>query len=144
MIGTNQGDLQTNVKKAIESIQEAGITIKKKSRVAKTKAWGFTDQPDFLNVVLEGETQYEPAELLSILKSIEAQLGRKPGNMQWGPRIIDIDILFYDDRVIDTDELIIPHQEFLKRPFAIKLMVDIAPSFLHPCTHKKVRDYLES
>jgi len=144
MIGTNQGDLQSNIEEAIERIKKAGIIIKKKSRISKTKAWGFSKQPDFLNIVLEGEVKYEPPALLSVIKTIEQDLGRKADTIRWGPRIIDIDILFYDDRVIKTKELIVPHEQFLNRPFAIKLMADIAPTFIHPCTHRQVRDYMES
>jgi len=144
LIGTNQGELRSNIKKALENLQNKGITIIKKSRISKTKPWGNTEQPDFLNVVLEVGTDYEPLMLLSIIKSIEEQLGREPDKARWGPRNIDIDILFYEDRVIKTNDLTVPHGEFLNRPFAIQLMADVAPGFIHPCTGKPVRDYLDS
>jgi 2-amino-4-hydroxy-6-hydroxymethyldihydropteridine diphosphokinase len=144
LVGTNQGALRTNIEKALESLQNNGITVMKKSRMSSTKPWGNTEQPDFLNVAVEVETDYDPVRLLSIIKSVEGQLGRKRDDVRWGPRIIDIDILFYEDRVITTKDLTVPHREFLNRPFAIQLMADIAPGFIHPCTQRPVRDYLES
>jgi 2-amino-4-hydroxy-6-hydroxymethyldihydropteridine diphosphokinase len=144
LVGTNQGDLQLNIKSAIENIQHQGIAIVKRSSISRTKPWGCEDQPDFLNMTLKIETSYEPQELLYVLKSIETRMGRRPDALRWGPRIIDIDILFYEDRVIESKELTIPHPEFLNRPFAIRLLAEIEPSFEHPCTHKKVCQYLES
>lgn len=144
LLGTNQGDLNYNIGKAMEKLQSSGIVIKKRSRISKTKPWGRKDQPDFLNVVLEVETAYEPLDLLSVIKSLEVCIGRKPDLVRWGPRVIDIDILFYEDQVIKTRELTIPHREFLNRPFAIRLLLEIAPAFRHPGTRRQVNEYLES
>ena len=144
LIGTNQGDLRSNIDKALENLQQKGITIRKKSRISRTKPWGNTEQPDFFNMVLEIDTEYDPVMLLQVVKSIEECLGRRSTGVRWGPRIIDIDILFYEDRVINTSDLVVPHQEFLNRPFAIQLMADVAPEYIHPCTRRAVRDHLES
>jgi 2-amino-4-hydroxy-6-hydroxymethyldihydropteridine diphosphokinase len=144
LLGTNQGDLHCNIEAAMKKLPDRGIVIKKRSRISKTKPWGRKDQPDFLNVVLEVETDYEPLELLSVIKSIEVDIGRKPDPVRWAPRVIDIDILFYEDRLIETKELIVPHREFLNRPFAIRLLAEIAPAFRHPGTRKQVNEYLES
>lgn len=144
LIGTNQGNLRTNIENALENIRSENIVIVKKSRILRTKPWGDENQPDFFNMALEIETSYQPSTLLSILKSIETRMGRNPDHGHWEQRIIDIDILFYDNRVIETHDLTIPHREFLNRPFAIQLLGEIAPEFTHPCTNKSVREYLES
>jgi 2-amino-4-hydroxy-6-hydroxymethyldihydropteridine diphosphokinase len=144
LVGTNLGDLRSNIEKALENMQHKGIVIAKKSRISRTKPWGNTQQPDFFNMVLEINTDYDPMTLLQTIKSIEEELGRTLTGVRWGPRVIDIDILFYEDRVINTRDLVVPHREFLNRPFAIQLMADVAPEFIHPCTHKPVREYAGS
>ncbi|MBN2621677.1 2-amino-4-hydroxy-6-hydroxymethyldihydropteridine diphosphokinase [candidate division WOR-3 bacterium] len=143
LLGTNQGDLYRNIEAAMKELQNSGVAIKKRSRICKTKPWGKKDQPDFLNVVLEVETGCEPLELLSVIKSIEMAIGRKPDPVRWGPRVIDIDILFFEDRVIETKELTVPHGEFLNRPFAIRLLTEIAPALRYPGTRRYVSEYLE-
>lgn len=144
LLGTNMGDLRANIETAMRKLEERGVVIKTSSRILRTKPWGKKDQPDFLNVVLEVKTDCEPQELLAVAKSVEADTGRKPDTEQWGPRVIDIDILFYEDLVIETTELSVPHREFLNRPFAIRLLAEIAPTFKHPGTRKPIEEYLES
>ena len=106
-LGTNLGDRMAHLRAALDSLPP-DVQITKRSPVYETPAWGYENQGPFLNMVISGETQLPPAELLARLKRLESALGRKP-TFHWGPRIIDIDILFYDDLVLDAPELTIPH-----------------------------------
>lgn len=141
LLGTNIGHLKKNLDSALNKIQGHNIRIVKKSKMYKTKPWGSNNQPDFLNMVIEIDCDYSAAELLTVLKNIESKMGRKK-TRRWGPRVIDVDILFYGDRVIKSKNLIIPHKEFLNRPFAIKLLAEIAPDFILPFSTKRVKDFL--
>jgi dihydropteroate synthase/2-amino-4-hydroxy-6-hydroxymethyldihydropteridine diphosphokinase len=99
------------------------------SPVYETAPWGMTDQPDFLNICLLGRTRVTPHELLKQFKSIEAALGRQPGE-RWGPRVIDIDLIFYDDVIIDDDRLSVPHPQLSQRLFVLAPLADIAPGLV--------------
>lgn len=142
LLGTNQGDLESNIRKALQNLRTNCIQIVKKSRFSKTKPWGCKNQSDFLNVAMKVETDLEPVELLATCKSIEFRMGRKPNGLRWGPRIIDIDIIFYEDRIINTGELTVPHSQFLNRLFAIELVSEIAPTYVYPGTSRAIQDYL--
>ena len=106
-----------------------------------TKPFGVTDQPDFLNGVLEMDTLLDPHELLYLLNSIEAEAGRER-IIHWGPRTLDLDILFYDDLVMDSEELNIPHIGIAQRDFVLAPMNEIAPGFVHPVYRKTIQDLL--
>ncbi len=138
LLGTNVGNLTENIMNAIDELSKNGIKILKKSKIYKTKPWGKTDQPDFLNMAVEVETSFSPQELLKTLKGIEQKLKRKT-NEKWGPRIIDIDILFYGNHTINEPNLIIPHPYFFERNFAIIPMADIAPDFIPPAQNKSIK-----
>jgi dihydropteroate synthase/2-amino-4-hydroxy-6-hydroxymethyldihydropteridine diphosphokinase len=99
------------------------------SPVYETAPWGMTDQPDFLNICLLGRTRMTPHKLLKEFKSIEGALGRQPGE-RWGPRVIDIDLIFYDDVIIDDDQLSVPHPQLSQRLFVLAPLADIAPSLV--------------
>jgi 2-amino-4-hydroxy-6-hydroxymethyldihydropteridine diphosphokinase len=142
LLGTNKEMLKKNLDNALAALEKNQITVKQRSKIHKTKPWGYAAQPDFLNLCVEVACDYPPAALLEILKRIEAQLGRKEHTARWGPRIIDIDILFYGDKVIDQEDLKIPHQEFFNRPFAIQLLSEIAPDFVPPHSSRRIRDYV--
>ena len=142
LLGTNQGELKTNLLKALREIEKNRIRIIKKSKIYKSRPWGLHNQPDFLNMAVEVKCDYSPIELLKIAKEIESKLGRKRTKKRWGPRIIDIDILFYRNKIINTKELIIPHEEFYNRPFAIKSLAEISPNFIPPQSKKRMKDYL--
>jgi 2-amino-4-hydroxy-6-hydroxymethyldihydropteridine diphosphokinase len=130
-IGSNLGDKEGNCKTAIERLSENGITVKKTSSPYRTKPWGVEDQPDFVNMAVKAETNINPSELLPILKTIEKEMGRQDG-VRWGPRLIDLDLLFYDDLVISCDELAIPHPLLHKREFVLLPLAEIAAEFVHP------------
>jgi 2-amino-4-hydroxy-6-hydroxymethyldihydropteridine diphosphokinase len=123
-LGSNLGDRGGYLAAARDALSQAGIGIIRKSRVAETEPVGITDQPRFLNQVLEAETMLEPRPLLERIKAIEQQLGRK-ARQRWGPREIDIDILRYDNRTVDEPGLRLPHPELQNRPFLLELIDEL-------------------
>jgi 2-amino-4-hydroxy-6-hydroxymethyldihydropteridine diphosphokinase len=123
-LGSNLGDRAGYLRAAVEALAGAAIMLVRASRVAETEPVGVRDQPRFLNQVLEVETSLEPRPLLEAVKNIEQQLGRT-ARVRWGPREIDIDILRYNDRLVDEPGLHIPHPELQNRPFLLDLLEDI-------------------
>lgn len=142
MLGSNLGDREKNINDAINELQVSGIIISKKSSLYNTPPWGYTEQPDFLNQAIECLTSLEPFELLKEIKKIERKLGREK-TVRYGPRIIDIDIIFYDDLIFKSDELTIPHPLMHKRDFVLKPLCEIAPDFVHPELKLSVKNLLE-
>jgi 2-amino-4-hydroxy-6-hydroxymethyldihydropteridine diphosphokinase len=141
LIGGNQGDRQTELALARELILKAGGQTPKASGLYETAAWGKTDQPDFLNQALRIETDLDaPAWLLTLL-DIEEQMGRRRRE-KYGPRIIDIDILFFNNSIIRKPGLIIPHPEIQNRRFALTPLEEIAPLLIHPVLNKTIRQLL--
>lgn len=142
-IGSNLGNREDNCEKAITLLIENGITVTKRSSMIETTPWGVKDQSKFINMAIEIETSLLPDELLSVLKKIEVETGRTP-SVRWGPRIIDLDILFYEDLVMKTPELEIPHPGASSRDFVLKPLAEIAPELIHPVLKKSVRELLHS
>ena len=120
-LGSNLGDRDRYLRDARAALEARGIRILRASSIDETNPVGVVDQPRFLNQVLEVETELEPSALLHALKQIERRIGRTPGP-RWGPREIDIDILTYEDRVVDEPDLKVPHPELERRPFLKKLL----------------------
>jgi 2-amino-4-hydroxy-6-hydroxymethyldihydropteridine diphosphokinase len=139
-LGTNVGDREQNLERALLALQGVG-TVTDVSPVYETKAWGITDQPDFLNLCAAATTNLTPRPLLTALKIIERELGREPG-LHWGPRLIDIDILFYNDLVYQDDHLTIPHPLLADRAFVLAPLADIAPDLVHPNTNQTIHELL--
>lgn len=137
-LGSNIGNRAANLKEAIASLAPQ-MEVKAKSDVYETPPWGFADQGKFLNQVLRAETYLKPEQLLKHLKRLEVALGRKP-SFQNGPRLIDIDILFYDDLVLYSPALMIPHPHMHERGFVLVPLMDIAPDFVHPVQKKSIRE----
>ncbi|OPX17626.1 2-amino-4-hydroxy-6-hydroxymethyldihydropteridine diphosphokinase [candidate division WOR-3 bacterium 4484_100] len=131
LLGTNLGNGKENLIRALDELEKKGITILRRSRIYKTQPWGYSNQPDFLNLGVEVKCDYPPTELLNILKQIEKKLGRIKGP-RWGPRLIDIDIIFYGNQIVKTRELTIPHPQFFNRPFALHIIAELAPDFIPP------------
>ncbi len=142
-IGTNLGDRPKNIKEALKNLESKSLKILKKSPVYETKPYGVEKQPDFLNCVVEVETSLSPENLLKALLDIEKEMGRVR-EIHWGPRIIDLDILFYDDFIIDEENLKIPHPDIQNRYFVLKPLSDIAPQLLHPLLKKSIKELLEA
>jgi 2-amino-4-hydroxy-6-hydroxymethyldihydropteridine diphosphokinase len=141
-LGSNLGDRLANLKQAIAALSPQ-MEVKAKSRVYETPPWGYTDQSMFLNQVIRANTYLEPEPLLKHLKRLETILGREP-SFPNGPRSIDIDILFYDDLILNTSSLAIPHPQVHNRGFVLMPLNDIAPNLLHPAMKKTVHEMLES
>ena len=141
-LGTNLGDRMNNLLQAVQALP-LEITLQRASQVYETKPEGYLTQPDFLNQVLETETTLPPMDLLISLKQLENQLGRQK-SFKDGPRLIDIDILFYDNKVIELPGLIIPHPRLAGRAFVLAPLVELAPDFYHPVIGKTIRELLES
>jgi len=135
LLGTNLGDQESNLGKACELITNQIGPILNQSSVYKTAAWGITDQPDFLNQVIEIETSLIPQVLLEACLSIEDQMGRVR-KQKWGERIIDIDILYFDDEIINSSHLTIPHPGIQDRRFTLVPLVEIAANYVHPILRK--------
>jgi 2-amino-4-hydroxy-6-hydroxymethyldihydropteridine diphosphokinase len=125
-LGTNLGDRMENLETAIAALAPF-VTVLERSPVYDTDPKYVTDQPRFLNMVLAGETGMEPSALLAFLKEIEIRMGRAEGE-RFGPRPIDLDILFYGDEIIDLPELTVPHPRLAERAFVLRPLSDIAPA----------------
>ncbi|MDY6065907.1 MAG: 2-amino-4-hydroxy-6-hydroxymethyldihydropteridine diphosphokinase [Finegoldia sp.] len=141
-LGSNMGDKNYYLQKAIEKIRDRKIEVLRVSDFYTTKAWGKTDQDDFLNACIEVITYEEPEDLLKILNEIEDELGRERKE-KWGSRTIDLDILFIDDKIIYTDKLKVPHPYIRERKFVLEPLNDIAPFFVHPVYKVMIKDLLD-
>jgi 2-amino-4-hydroxy-6-hydroxymethyldihydropteridine diphosphokinase len=139
-LGTNLGDRRHNLCRAILGLP-ASVRLIAESPVYETPPWGVTDQPAFLNMVIQAETDLPPLELLAALKELERDMGRQPAE-RYGPRLIDLDILFYDDLVIETPALTIPHPHLQERAFVLVPLVDLAPGLVHPLIGSTIQELL--
>ena len=137
-IGSNLGDRHKNCLRAVELLKQSGLSVTKQSSVHETEPWGVTEQPAFLNMAVELETGLAPAELLGLLKKIEKDMGRQE-TVKWGPRLIDLDILLYDDITLNTDALIIPHPLMHEREFVLGPLAELAKDLVHPVLKKNDR-----
>ena len=139
-LGTNLGERLNNLLAAIEAMAPE-VSVLAESHIYETPPWGYEDQPAFLNMVVKAETGLEPEALLNFLKQLEVELGREQ-NFRWGPRLIDLDILFYDDLILDTPPLVIPHPRLHERAFVLVPLADVAPDLTHPVFQRSVNDLL--
>jgi len=140
-LGSNMGNRLANLKAAASNLAPQ-MSVKKKSSVYETPAWGVEDQDPFLNQVVIAETYLQPEVLLLHLKRLEAALGRVP-SFKNGPRLIDIDILFFDDLIIDTVSLAIPHPSLHKRAFVLVPLAELDPDLIHPVLRRSMSELLE-
>lgn len=142
LLGSNLGDREGILRDAGHHLEDRVGKLLCGSSVYETAPWGKPDQPDFLNQVLQIDTNLSPAELLRTVLSIENELGRSRSE-KWGSRIIDIDILFYNDLVIDEPGLTIPHPFLHERNFCLQPLFEIAPNLIHPLKHKTIQELLK-
>lgn len=142
LLGTNLGNKEDNLKKAIKLIKKLG-KIKKHSAIYETEPWGFTEERNFFNMAVCLETFLSPFELLNEILRIEISIGRKRQEKQWIAREIDIDIVFYDDRIIHDECLTVPHPQLQKRKFVLVPLNEIAPRFIHPSIGKNISTLLK-
>ncbi|MBI4654594.1 MAG: 2-amino-4-hydroxy-6-hydroxymethyldihydropteridine diphosphokinase [Nitrospirae bacterium] len=140
-IGSNLGNREENCERAINLLIKNDIEILKRSSMIETEPWGIKDQPKFINMAIEIETCLKPEDLLHLLKKIETRIGRLP-TILWGPRIIDLDILLYDDLIIETPELKIPHPGTYDRDFVLRPLAEISPDKIHPVFKKTIVEIL--
>ena len=143
-LGSNMGDKQGYLDGAVEALRaDECVRVKKVSAYRVTEPYGGVEQDDFLNAAMEIETLYDPEELLDALHVLE-QAARRERLVHWGPRTLDLDILFYDDLVQDDPALILPHPDLQNRDFVLDPMVELAPNFVHPVLHKTMRQLLDA
>lgn len=136
-LGTNLGDRVTQLKNAILLIEDCIGPIQQLSSIYETEAWGFNNQPNFLNQVIHVETKLSPVQLMNQLLLIEQKMGRER-TFKNAPRIIDLDILFYDDLILSTEQLTIPHPQIQYRKFVLEPLMELNPSFIHPVLNKSI------
>ncbi|WP_392486497.1 2-amino-4-hydroxy-6-hydroxymethyldihydropteridine diphosphokinase [Haloimpatiens sp. FM7315] len=137
-LGSNLGDKEYNLNKAIEYINNSPYTkVIKVSSFYITKPYGYLDQEDFLNCALAVETLLNPEKLMDILLNIEKELKRER-LIKWGPRTIDLDILLYDDLVISKEKIVVPHPFMQDRMFVLEPLTEIAPYAIHPLLNKRI------
>ncbi|MCR5520937.1 MAG: 2-amino-4-hydroxy-6-hydroxymethyldihydropteridine diphosphokinase [Lachnospiraceae bacterium] len=142
-VGSNLGDRENTIRDAISKLDSfEEIRIGAVSDLIETKPYGVTDQPDFLNGCIEIRTLLRPSELLAELLLVEASFGRERKE-HWGPRTLDLDILFYDDQCILSKDLVIPHPDMMNRSFVLEPLNQIAPYFVHPVTGEPVYALLD-
>ncbi len=138
-LGTNLGDRLLNLRTAISLLASDGCQWVALSNIYETPPWGYLNQPAFLNMVGWAHTLLSPQALLEKLKETEVSMGRTP-TFRWGPRLIDLDILFYDDLILDTPPLLIPHPRLHERGFVLIPLLDIAPHWVHPLLKRTVAE----
>lgn len=141
-LGTNLGDLESNLLMALSLLEQRGIKVRKVSSFMDTEPYGVTDQPRFLNAVCEAETSLEPLKLLDALLSVESKMGRVRLR-HWGERIIDLDLLLYEDLLLDLPSLKLPHPDMQNREFVLAPLAEIAPCVMHPILQKSATTLLE-
>jgi 2-amino-4-hydroxy-6-hydroxymethyldihydropteridine diphosphokinase len=142
-LGANVGDRLANLRTTLQRLQTLAH-LEKASSLYETQPQGVSDQPLFFNAVCRVTTGLEPQALLRFLKNLEWEIGRRPGGQTWGPRPIDLDILLYDDRVVDAPELSVPHPRLAERAFVLVPLCEIAPELRHPLLGKTMKDLLAS
>lgn len=126
-LGSNVGARSRNLSAARRRLREKGVRILRQSRVVETEPWGVADQPRFLNQVVEGEWDGSPRQLLRAAKAVEREGGRVP-TKRWGPRVVDVDILFFGGQKVDKPDLVIPHPGIKERPFVLQSLEELGIS----------------
>ncbi len=142
-LGSNQGDRQAQLVAATAALQQLGFSLQLASSLYETAAWGLEDQPAFLNQVLCLETEHNASHCMELLLGVERELGRQR-HQKWGPRTIDLDILFYDQEIINESDLMVPHPHLHKRRFILEPLHEIMPNYVHPVLKLSVNEMLNN
>ena len=138
-LGSNLGSRSLNLEKAILGISQEIGEVTNQSSIYQTQAWGETEQPDFLNQAVLAITELLPHDVLKKLLGIEEKMGRIR-EKKWGPRIIDIDLLFYDDLILETPDLTIPHPQISNRNFVLIPTMEVFGNFIHPVFNLSIEE----
>ena len=141
-LGSNRGDRVANLRRAMEELDRIGVKVQRVSSFYKTEPVDFGPQAWFLNCAVEASTEFMPMQLLKAVKSVERTLGRRPG-VSKGPRPIDIDILLYENVVVRTAALTIPHERMSERRFVLIPLRELAPAARHPVSRRTVTEMLQ-
>ena len=143
-LGSNLGDTNLNLGKAISKITEKAGAVLAVSSICQTEPWGYQSSNEFLNQVIQLETSLSPTDLLSVMQAIEKEMGRKKktGNSSYQDRVIDLDLLFYDDLILESETLILPHPLCHKRKFILEPLTEIAPELFHPILKISIKELL--
>ena len=141
LLGSNLGDRATILLDAVRYLEATAGSVRTVSGLYETAAWGLEDQPAFLNQAVCLHTSLSPEELLNVCLQTERQAGRER-QIRWGARTLDVDILFYDDLVLDTTNLTVPHPRLPERRFALVPLAEIAAKVVHPTLHQTVAELL--
>lgn len=140
--GSNIGDREKAIEEALDLIDQNQMKITKRSDIYETEPYGYTDQPVFLNGAVEVETKLTCREVLERLLSIEKEVGRVR-KFKWGPRLIDLDIIFFNDEIYDEEDLKVPHTDMQNRDFVLKPLNELCPDIIHPVLKKTIKELLE-
>lgn len=143
-LGTNLGNKEQNLRNAIGEITQTCGKVEQTSPIYSSAPWGFESFNNFLNQVVLIETKFSPQQLIKCLLEIEKSMGRNRSTVDYQDRIIDLDILFYDDLIIEEDSLIIPHPSLHNRNFIMQPFLEMCPSFVHPKLKKTISEILNS
>jgi 2-amino-4-hydroxy-6-hydroxymethyldihydropteridine diphosphokinase len=143
-LGSNLGDRQLHLQRALAGLEEEQIRVRRQSSVYETEPQDVLQQPWFLNIVVECESRLFPLQLLKILQQIEREVGRvREGVVRRGPRVIDIDILLFGHAIVNTPQLTVPHPRMTERRFVLEPLLEIAPEIRHPVTKQALRTHLD-
>ena len=142
-VGSNMGDKKGYINSAFQSLQQHEAVSKViSSTLIETEPWGYTEQDTFVNGMWFCESTLDPHQMLGLIQCLEKEAGRER-LIHWGPRTLDLDILFYGNQIIETEQLVIPHVDLANRQFVLTPMVQLAPYFRHPVLGKTMKELLD-